>query len=207
MGKIRTTNTEKLRDKIKGDAEFLQPKNEEEWRAKVGGGVVAAHENGVLLLGNTEKLERKINQIEGQGAEKNHAVSQGGRATLHFDGASRGNPGPSSAAYVITDDGVVDEDSIYLGETTNNEAEYRALIEGIEAATKMGFGELEAVGDSQLVVKQVKGEWACRSDNLQPLLDTVEELTKLFDYFEIRHVPRELNERSDKLANQELDQI
>lgn len=163
------------------------------WRARLGGGVVVADGDGVVLHGNTDRLRRILQD----GA---------GKVTVAFDGASRGNPGPSAAAYVLTDeDGVVKREGAAIGEATNNEAEYVALLRGLVEARELGYAVVEAVGDSELVVRQVDGDWRCRADNLQPLCDEVREVAESFDEFEIRHVPRAENQAADELANETLD--
>lgn len=171
------------------------------WRARLGGGVVTAEqgeEGDVSLHGNTERLERILTDGSGENGE----------ATVTFDGASRGNPGPSAAAYVLSDeDGVVKREGEAIGEATNNEAEYVALLRGLVEARELGYNAVEAVGDSELVVKQVSGEWRCRAENLKPLREEVLEVAESFDYFEIRHVPRSENTEADELANATLDRI
>lgn len=164
----------------------------EGWRARLGGSVVVEQEYGVEVEGNVARMRR---MLEGDGS-----------ATVYFDGASRGNPGPAAAAYVVEDaDGVVVEDAREIGTATNNEAEYAALLDALAEARELGYSEVEAVGDSQLVVEQVRGNWRCRADNLRPLLEQVQDVAGSFDGFGIRHVPRESNEVADELANEVLD--
>ncbi|MDY6775168.1 MAG: ribonuclease HI family protein [Halobacteria archaeon] len=175
-------------------ADFTDAKEDELWRARHGGSVVAAHENGVVVYGDVSLLG--VLEDEGE---------TGGKGVVHFDGASKGNPGPSSAAYVVSraeDSTVLTENGERIGKATNNEAEYTALLMGLREAKRRGFDEVEAVGDSQLIVKQVRGDWNCNSENLKPLYDEVRELADSFDSFEIRHVPRETNERADRIANE-----
>lgn len=126
--------------------------------------------------------------------------------TLHFDGACRGNPGPRGIGYVLRDgDEVLAEGSETTGRGTNNEAEYQALLAGLERARDLGASRVEAVGDSQLVVKQVREEWAVNADNLRPLRDEVLDLAAEFDDFSVRHAPRDQNADADGLANEALD--
>ena len=165
------------------------------WSARLGGGVVTAEEDGVVLRGNEERLERLL--TEGK---------VDGEATVAFDGASRGNPGYSAVAYVVRDeDGVVKREGTTIGEATNNEAEYVALLRGLVEVRELGYSVVEAVGDSELVVRQVDGDWQCRADNLKPLYEEVLEVAEDFEGFEIRHVPREENAEADALANEVLD--
>lgn len=126
--------------------------------------------------------------------------------TIHFDGACRGNPGPRGIGYTVRDgDEVLAEGSETTGRGTNNEAEYQALLAGLTRARELGASRVDAVGDSQLVVKQVRGEWSVNADNLRPLRNEVLELAATFDDFTVRHAPREENGTADGLANEALD--
>lgn len=168
-------------------------RREDGWRARLGGGV-AVYDGELSLVGNTDRLASIL-------------TDGGGEATVEFDGASRGNPGPAAAAYVIRDeDGVVKREGEVIGEATNNEAEYMALLNGLVEARELGYSVVEAVGDSELVVRQVGGDWRCKADNLKPLYDEVTATAETFDGFEIRHVPRGTNEKADEVANKALDE-
>jgi ribonuclease HI len=100
----------------------------------------------------------------------------------------------------------VEERSEVIGRATNNEAEYRAVLLGIELAGQLGADEVELVGDSQLIVRQVKGDYKVKQEHLQPLRDEVLKALKRFDTWSIRHVKRDENERADKLLNEALDE-
>lgn len=128
------------------------------------------------------------------------------RTTVEFDGASRGNPGPAGIGYRVLPDGQGVEGHEYIGGATNNEAEYRALIRGLERALEHGYTNVIAEGDSQLVVRQVRGQYDVNADNLRPLYEAVHDLVEQFDRFEIRHVRRGKNEDADDLANRAIDQ-
>lgn len=167
---------------------------EDGWRARLGGVVAKEEEDGVVLEGNVDRLE---SLLKNKGSRK---------VTVEFDGASRGNPGPSSAAFVIRDeDGILRRDASAIGEGTNNEAEYIALLRGLNEIQELGFERVEAIGDSELVVKQVDGEWKCRAKNLKPLYEEIIEIIDDLEEFEIRHVPRGANTEADELANAALD--
>ena len=130
----------------------------------------------------------------------------GGRVHLYFDGASRGNPGPSAIGYVLVDgDGIVEAGGETIGRATNNQAEYRALIRGLEVAAKLGFESVEIRGDSELIVKQVRGAWNTNDPTLKEYRVRVHELLGEFEEYSIDHVPRETNDRADRLANEALD--
>lgn len=129
------------------------------------------------------------------------------RLTVHVDGGSRGNPGPAAIAAVITGAGgeVIDSASQVIGRATNNVAEYRALIFGIERAAALGATELDLVGDSELVVKQVRGEYRVKDPNLKPLHATAMAALRDVDGWSIRHVRRDHNAHADELVNEALD--
>ncbi len=131
------------------------------------------------------------------------------KRVLHVDGASRGNPGPAAIGVVISDARwkVLEEISEYVGEATNNMAEYKALIRGLSAALAQGASEVEIRTDSELLVRQVEGSFKVKSPTLRPLHDEVRALLDQFERWAIQHVPREANARADELANQALDAI
>lgn len=129
------------------------------------------------------------------------------RLTIHTDGAARGNPGPAGAGAFIQDAAgeVVSEDCRYLGEATNNVAEYEALLLGLERAKELGARRLEMRADSELVVRQVRGEYRVRNPALQRLHARVVQLASEFESVEYRHVRREQNRDADRLANRAID--
>jgi ribonuclease HI len=129
------------------------------------------------------------------------------KLVVHVDGGSRGNPGPAAAAAVLsTPDGdVVDEAAVTLGRTTNNVAEYRGLLLGLERATALGATEVEVVNDSELVAHQVNGRYKVKHPDMKPL--HAEALAALggFERWSVRPVPRAQNAEADALVNQALD--
>jgi ribonuclease HI len=129
------------------------------------------------------------------------------RLVVNVDGGARGNPGPAAiAAVVVTPEGeVLEEISEAIGRATNNVAEYRALLLGIERAAALGAGEIDLVGDSELIVRQVRGEYRVKDAALRDLHARVREGLAGFDRWSIRHVRREENERADGLVNEALD--
>ncbi len=130
----------------------------------------------------------------------------GDRVHLYFDGASRGNPGPAGiGGVVVSGDGIVAEAGETIGRATNNLAEYEALVAGLEAARDYGFDEITIRGDSELIVKQVRGEWDTNDPDLRERRVRARELLMGFDEWSITHVPRDLNDRADDLANEALD--
>jgi ribonuclease HI len=126
---------------------------------------------------------------------------------VHVDGGARGNPGPAAVASVASDaDGQeLGERSSYIGETTNNVAEYRAVLLGLELARDLGASEVDVVNDSELVARQIEGRYKVKNAGLKPLyLETMEKLRE-FDSWTVRSVRRESNVRADALVNEELD--
>ena len=126
---------------------------------------------------------------------------------IHVDGASRGNPGPASYGFAVLDnDGkVLHRGSGYIGLTTNNVAEYTALIEALEFALKQGISAIEVRSDSQLLVKQLSGEYKVRTPHIGELHERCRDLLRKFAWYQIRHIPRSQNKLADRLANQALD--
>lgn len=129
------------------------------------------------------------------------------RLVVSVDGGARGNPGPAAIAAVLTtpDGQVVEEGAQTIGAATNNVAEYRALLFGIERAQALGADELELVGDSELIVRQVRGEYKVKDAALRDLHSQARQALDGFDRWSIRHVRREENARADALVNEALD--
>jgi len=128
--------------------------------------------------------------------------------SIHADGASRGNPGEAGAGVVLADDRgkTLKEWKSYLGITTNNVAEYRAVLLALEKASALGAESVIINMDSELVVRQLLGEYKVRDAHLKILHQKALDLLKGFSKYRIRHVPREENRRADQLANEAIDQ-
>ncbi|HSX39195.1 MAG TPA: ribonuclease HI family protein [Candidatus Saccharimonadales bacterium] len=127
---------------------------------------------------------------------------------LNTDGGARGNPGPGAAAAVLTDSGiVVSETAKYLGTCTNNEAEYQAIILGLHMVSKMNVNEITCHLDSELVVKQLRGEYKVKNARLSEFFKEVKKLEKNFKSIKYVHVPRAQNEEADALVNKTLDSV
>jgi ribonuclease H / adenosylcobalamin/alpha-ribazole phosphatase len=127
---------------------------------------------------------------------------------LHADGGARGNPGPAGIGAVLVDDSgeVLAEISESIGSATNNAAEYKALIAGLEKALELEITDLEVLMDSELVVSQMRGEWKIKSESLRSLAMRASGLLGRFDSASIDHVPRGRNAEADRLANQAMDE-
>ncbi|SMO37901.1 ribonuclease HI [Halorubrum cibi] len=166
----------------------------ERWRAERDGAVAVAYDDKVVVQGSDPT---RLSNLLSAG---------GGRAHVYFDGASRGNPGAGAVGWcLVTADGVVAEGGERIGRVTNNQAEYAALIRALEAADEYGFDEIDVRGDSELIVKQVRGEWNANDPELRERRVRARELLERFDRWSIAHVPREINARADDLANEALD--
>jgi len=131
--------------------------------------------------------------------------------TLYFDGCSKGNPGPSGAGfYICSDDNSITlQGHKYLGNTTNNVAEYNGLILGLEILSKNIPPALREVviivkGDSKLVIEQMLGNWKVSKEHLKPLWTKATNLSKEFPHIEFTHVRRDLNKHADEMANKAL---
>ncbi len=127
---------------------------------------------------------------------------------IHIDGGSRGNPGPAAAGVVVRDakdDVPLHEAGYYLGRATNNVAEYQGLIYALKVARELGSGQIMLHSDSQLLVRQVNGQYKVKSKNLHGLFDQAVRQLAHFDQWSMRYVPREDNRRADELVNQALD--
>ena len=129
------------------------------------------------------------------------------RAIIYTDGGSRGNPGPSALGVVIENENgkVLKEYSHYLGEATNNQAEYEAVIFALQKAKQLKIKELEIRTDSELIGKQLQGEYKFKDSDLQPLFIKAWNLRLDYEKVNIKIISREQNKKADKLANQELD--
>ena len=129
------------------------------------------------------------------------------KAILYTDGASRGNPGPAAIGAVIKDGQgrVLGKISRRIGRTTNNQAEYQAVIAALEEAIRLGVAGVVIKSDSELVVQQINGRYRVKNPALKPLHQRVRELQSLFQSFAIASIPRRQNTEADRLSNAALD--
>jgi ribonuclease HI len=129
------------------------------------------------------------------------------KVIVNVDGGSRGNPGPAAAACVIAapDGEVLGEHAVLLGTQTNNVAEYRALLLGLKHAHELGASEIEVIGDSELIAKQVNGLYKVKHAAMKPLYLEAMTVLRGFEKWKIRTVPRAQNAHADALVNQALD--
>jgi ribonuclease HI len=129
------------------------------------------------------------------------------KLVVHVDGGARGNPGPAAAAAVVSTPGgeVLDEAHEVLGVATNNVAEYRGLLLGLRRARELGATEVEVVNDSELVAKQVNGQYKVKHPDMRPLHAEATAALEAFDRWTVRSVPRAQNAVADALVNAALD--
>ena len=178
-------------------ASFSEGNSEyEQWHADLGEAHAVAYEDKLVVQGKSPTDITAVVEPE-----------RGGRVHVYFDGACRGNPGPSAVGWVlVSGDGIVAEDGETIGRATNNQAEYEALVAVLEVARDYGYDEVEIRGDSELIVKQVRGEYDTNNPELREKRVTVHELLQSFDEWTLEYVPREANDRADGLVNEALDQ-
>jgi len=140
-------------------------------------------------------------------AAQGYCTLKNSSITLYTDGCCKGNPGPAGIGVVIKDSHkkILKELSEYIGEATNNIAEYSALIRGLEAAGDLGARDVTVFMDSELVVKQLSGEYRVKDDGMKKLFLQTLEALKDFKSFEIKHIDRSKNKEADKLANRAID--
>src|SRR5260370_1510731 len=133
-------------------------------------------------------------------------MSENNELTIYTDGGSRGNPGPAAYAFVIQRPGLDDiEEKAYIGRTTNNIAEYTGLVKALEYARHLGASRVTIYSDSELMVKQMNGEYRVKHPGLLPLYEQAVQLRKQLPSVKIRHVRREQNKHADRLCNKAID--
>jgi ribonuclease HI len=130
-------------------------------------------------------------------------------AVLWTDGAARGNPGPAGIGAILKSPSgeVLYTGSEFLGHTTNNVAEYKAVLLGLSGALAQGIQRVELRADSELLIKQLKGEYRVKSAGLKPLFEEARRLLSRFNSVKLTHIRRELNGEADRLANQGIDKV
>jgi ribonuclease HI/pterin-4a-carbinolamine dehydratase len=172
---------------------------------------LSTHESDGQITDKDHRLADTVDKIftksqTTKSDEKN--TSQITEVKMYADGGSRGNPGPSASGYVLLDmqDKVLVEHGIYLGVTTNNQAEYKALKFGLEEALKFGAKEVHVFMDSLLVVNQMLGKFKVRHQDIWPIHDSIKKLLPSFEEVNFTQVPREQNKLADAMVNKALDE-
>jgi len=164
---------------------------------------------------NESKTEREARRRERTAAAERErvelvakAAERPPRVQLFTDGAARGNPGPAGAGAVIISPAghIMAKIGKFLGESTNNAAEYTGLILGLRRAKAMGIKELDVFSDSELLVKQLHGDYAVKAEHLKPLHEEAKSLLAAFPQVHVAHIPREENEAADEMSNRAIDE-
>lgn len=170
------------------------------------------HEGGKAITNKDHEMANAIDEIYAKKAPQGEKPAAAGvhpdEVKIFGDGGSRGNPGPSASGFVILDleDNVLVDKGVYLGVTTNNQAEYTALKLALEEALKMGVQRAQVYMDSLLVVNQIKGTFKVRNRDLWPIHDAIKQLIPKFREISFSHVPREFNKLADAAVNRALDE-
>ena len=165
---------------------------------------LSTHDKGNEITEKDKRLSKSIDDVYVVYTSKTASVS---RLKIYTDGGSRGNPGPAASGYVLFDenDGIVAKEGIYLGITTNNQAEYQALKLALEAAKKFNAVSLDIYMDSLLIVNQIKGIYRVKKPELIPVYDSIKKLIDDFELVKFTHIPRSLNTIADAAVNEALD--
>lgn len=170
---------------------------------------LSTHDAGDTVTEKDNRLAQLIDGIleETVISEKTPTPTKVKSIKLFGDGGSRGNPGPSASGYVLMDmdDNILFKTGVYLGITTNNQAEYQSLKLGLEEAYKYGAQEVAVHMDSLLVINQMKGIFKVKNRDLWPIHEAIKESAKRFKKVTYTHVPRELNKLADAEVNSTLD--
>jgi ribonuclease HI len=173
----------------------------------------AAELDEAMELSKVERDRRKKQRAAAEAAERAaqeaaEAAEAARRTRLYTDGAARGNPGPAGAgAVIVNPEGhIVAKVGKFLGDSTNNVAEYMGLILGLKRAKAMGIHELEVLSDSELLVKQLHGDYAVKAEHLRPLHEEAQALLHGFSSIEVRHISREENAQADAMSNRAIDE-
>jgi ribonuclease HI/pterin-4a-carbinolamine dehydratase len=168
---------------------------------------LATHDAGDVVTDKDRDFARQVDALFSKPKPEEQTVLFPKEMKLYGDGGSRGNPGPSALGFVLMDmnDHVMFEKGAYLGITTNNQAEYQSLKQGMEEALRRGVRELHVYMDSLLVINQMKGIFKVKNRDLWPIHSAIKEMEPQFKKVNYTHVPRELNKLADSEVNKCLD--
>ncbi len=218
LGKLINAAADRVEELEKAAAEAAAPKGKSglkvrrasqvEQAARQSAEELESAMNDSKAVRERKKAERSAAAAREAEQAREEAARPPPRYRLFTDGASRGNPGPSGAgAVILSPEGqVVAKLGKFLDENTNNFAEYMGLILGLKRARAMGIKELDVFSDSELLVKQLSGEYQVKAENLRPLHDEARQLLASFAEIAVRHVPREQNTLADEMSNRAIDQ-
>lgn len=167
---------------------------------------LSTHDAGDVVTEVDRSFAKRIDEIF-ESPVKNIQPKTEKQIKLYADGGSRGNPGPSASGYALLDmeDNIIFKSGVYLGITTNNQAEYQALKYGLLEAQKLEAREVDVYMDSLLVINQMKGIFKVKNRDLWPIHEAIKEIASTFKKVRYTHVPRELNKLADAEVNEVLD--
>lgn len=181
-----------------------------EWKKTSNMSSSLLRDSAQVILGLVRQNDSGDSKIEHDNPVSTKDTDSAGtkRIVVYSDGGSRGNPGPSAAGFVITDDNdnVIDQGGVYLGITTNNQAEYHGVQLGLERALALGVKDVDFKIDSMLVVNQMNGLYSIKNRELWPIHERIRDLSAHFDRVTFMHIPRELNQLADGMVNKILDE-
>ena len=218
LGKLINAAADRVEEVDKVEKESASP------RAKTGLKVRKGSEVERAARASAEDLDAAMNESKAEREAKKRARAaeaekeraevaakvqeRSPRTRLFTDGAARGNPGPAGAGAVIVNAAghVVAKVGKFLGDSTNNVAEYTGLILGLKRAKAMGIKELDVFSDSELIVKQIHGDYAVKADHLKALHEEAQALLKGFPDVHVAHIPREENAAADEMSNRAIDE-
>jgi len=219
LGKLINAAADRVEEAEKAAAEAAAPKGKagpmkvrKASEVEKAARAVEAELEEAMELSKVERDRRKAERSAAAAREAEEARVEAARppprTRLFTDGAARGNPGPAGAgAVIISADGhIVAKVGKFLGDNTNNYAEYMGLILGLKRAKAMGIRELDVYSDSELLVKQLSGEYQVKADNLKPLHEEARQLLQGFTDIAVSHIPREENQAADEMSNRAIDQ-
>lgn len=192
------------------EAQNHHPRWENEWNVvKIW---LSSHDRGNQITAKDRQLAVAIDGLIKNGQPLSEWAKDeskpGAHIKLYADGGSRGNPGPSASGFILMDENekILEDKGVYLGVTTNNQAEYTALKLGLEAARARQASEVDVFMDSLLVVNQMRGSFKVRNRDLWPIHAAIKEMMPHFKRISFNHVPRELNKLADAAVNRALDE-
>lgn len=167
---------------------------------------LSTHESGDVVTEKDREFALEVDALINI-EQDTSAVGAPKQVKLYTDGGSRGNPGPSATGYALLDQNneVIVKKGEYIGITTNNQAEYKALLFGLKEAKRLGVTVVNVFMDSQLIVNQMTGAYKIRNEDLLPIYKEIKLLIENFDQVTFTHVPRELNKLADSMVNEALD--
>ena len=218
LGKLINAAADRVEDAEKVEKESASPRAKTGLKVRKGSEVERAARQSAEELDaamNESKAEREARKKERAAQAERERVElatkvqeRPPRTKLFTDGAARGNPGPAGAGAVIVNAAghVVAKVGKFLGDSTNNVAEYTGLILGLKRAKAMGIKELDVFSDSELLVRQLHGDYAVKADHLKPLHDEAKALLAAFPDVHVAHIPREQNAAADEMSNRAIDE-